>query len=402
MLLKKIAWQGSNSIGLALFLAIFTHMRDLKPFFEDSHFFDNQQETSYQPLQWGASMPYASGAELDWDEADIVLVGCGEVRGEDPELAFSQAPEAIREQFYQLHNWHPAVRVLDAGNIRQGATVEDTRAALRTVLAELEAAGKIVILLGGSHDLTLQQYEAFKKNGKVINATVADMLIDLDESEGVNARSFLMDMLTSQPNFVRHYNHIGFQSYYEHPRMLETLDKLRFDFFRLGRVREHFDDMEPVLRTSDMFSFDISAIRYSDAPVNTEGSPNGFTGDEACLLTRYAGMSSQLTSLGIFGYEPRKDRYRMTARLISQMIWYFIDGYQIRKTEAQLTDHEEFVEFYVSFTSNDTVFLKSKRTNRWWMKLPNNMYVPCSYNDYQLASNNEIPERWLREQERLL
>jgi len=160
--------------------------------------------------------------------------------------------------------------------------------------------------------------------------------------------------------------------------------------------------MEPVLRTSELFSFDISAVRYSDAPVNTEGSPNGFTGDEACMLTRYAGMSNLLSSFGIYGYEPKKDRYRMTARLISQMIWYFIDGYLIRKSEAQLTDHEEFVEFHVTFTSNDTIFLKSKRTNRWWMKLPNNMFVPCSYNDYLLASANEIPERWLREQERLI
>ena len=79
------------------------------------------------------------------------------------------------------------------------------------------------------------------------------------KAEAITSHSFLMDMLTAQPNFIGHYNHIGFQSYYVHPRMLETLDKLRFDFFRLGKVREHMEDMEPVLRTSDLFSFDISA-----------------------------------------------------------------------------------------------------------------------------------------------
>jgi len=377
-------------------------MQDLRPFFEDRHFLEEQPEGAYQPLQWGAEMPYATAHNFDWEGADIVLVGCGETRGEDSSAEYSHGPDAIREQLYQLYNWHAAIKVADAGNIRQGATIEDTRAALRTVLEELQQAGKLVVVLGGSHDLTLQQYEAFRSAGKVINASVADMLVDLDDAEEITSRSFLMEMLTAQPNYIRHYNHLGFQSYYVHPRMLETLDKLRFDFFRLGRVREHFEDMEPVLRTSDLFSFDISAVRYSDAPVNTNGSPNGFTGDEACLLTRYAGMSNQLSSFGIYGYEPRRDRYRMTAKLIAQMIWYFIDGYLIRKSEARLTDHEEFVEFYVTFTSNDTIFLKSKRTNRWWMKLPNNMFVPCSYNDYLLASNNEIPERWLREQERLL
>jgi formiminoglutamase len=377
-------------------------MQDLRPFFTDRHFLEDQEPGHYQSLQWGASVNFATRQAFDWEDADIVIVGCGEMRGESGNAAYSNAPDAIREQLYSMFNWHSSVRLADAGNIRQGATVGDTRAALRTVLEELQQAGKIVILLGGSHDLTLQQYEAYKKNGKVINASVVDMLIDLDEAEEVTSRSYLMDMFTTQPNFVRHYSHIGFQSYYVHPRMLETLDKLRFDFFRLGKVREHVEDMEPVIRTSDMLSFDISAVKQSDAPVNTNGSPNGFTGEEACLLTRYAGMSSQLSSLGMFGYDPEKDEHQMTARLISQMIWYFIDGHLIRKNEARLTDHDEFVEFHVSFTSNDTIFLKSKRSNRWWMKLPNGMFVPCSYNDYILASNNEIPERWLREQERLL
>lgn len=377
-------------------------MQDLKQFFEDSHFIEQQGKETYQPMQWGAHIQCLTGSSFDWDESDIVIIGCGETRGAFDENDYSKGPDAIRRQLYQLYTWHPGVKIADAGNIRQGATVDDTRAALRMVLHELELAGKTVIVIGGSHDLTMQQYEAFKKSEKMITASVADMLIDLDEAEVTNAHSFLMDMLTVQPNFISHYNHIGFQSYYAHPRMIETLDKLRFDFFRLGKVREHLEDMEPVLRNSNLFSFDISAVRYSDAPVNVNGSPNGFTGDEACMLTRYAGMSNQLNSIGIYGYDDRQDMHDMTARLISQMIWYFVDGYLIRKNEANLTDHEEFITFHVSFTDNDTTFLKSKRTNRWWMKLPNQAYVPCSYRDYLVASNDEIPERWLREQERLV
>jgi hypothetical protein len=84
------------------------------------------------------------------------------------------------------------------------------------------------------------------------------------------------------------------------------------------------------------------------------------------------------------------------------MIWYFVDGILIRKSEAKLEDTGEFMIFNVVFTDNDAVFLKSKRTNRWWMKLPDGSFVPCSYNDYLIASNNDIPERWLRQQERLV
>ncbi len=372
-------------------------MQDLLSFFEPQHFIETPEAGKYEPMQWGANItPY------DWADADIVLVGCGEWRGDNTETPYSNSPNMIREHLYKMYYWHTAIKIADAGNIQQGATLGDTRAALLTVLQEIHAAGKIAIVIGGSHDLTLQQYEVYKKAEQLVVASVADMLIDLNETESVTADSFLMDMLTETPNFITHYNHIAFQSYYAHPKMLETLDKLRFDFFRLGKVREHIEDMEPVLRTSNLFSFDMSAVRYCDAPSNINGSPNGLTGEETCLLTRYAGMSNVLTSLGIYGYNEQDDVHGMTAKLISQMIWYFVDGYLVRKTEAKLTERDEFIVFNIKFTENDTTFLKSKRTNRWWMKLPDNSFVPCSYNDYLLASSDQIPERWLREQERLL
>src|SRR5690606_28701039 len=248
------------------------------------------------------------------------------MRGEDESLEYAQSPDAIRKQFYALYNWHPSIKLADAGNILEGATLGDTRAALRTVLKEIRDAGKIAILLGGSHDLTMQQYEAFKKEGTIINAAVVDMKIDLQDEELITSRSFLMDILTGQPNFIRHYSHIGFQSYYVHPHMLETLDKLRFDFFRLGKVKEQIEEMEPVLRAAHLLSFDMNAIRFSNAFSNADGSPNGFDGEEACNLLRYAGMSPEMTSVGLYGYDMRKDYKQMTAKQAAQMLWYFIDG----------------------------------------------------------------------------
>ena len=69
----------------------------------------------------------------------------------------------------------------------------------------------------------------------------------------------------------------------------------------------------------------LSEISFADAPAN-ENSPNGFSGEEACMLTRYAGMSNQLSSIGIYGYEPQADVNELTAKQIAQMLWYFIDG----------------------------------------------------------------------------
>jgi arginase family enzyme len=377
-------------------------MQDLRHFFSPIHFFETQDINAYHSGQLGYDTLYATEHYENWEEAEIVIVGCGECRGENEQAEYSQAPDAIRKQFYELYNWHPDLKIADAGNIIEGATLGDTRAALRTVLKELKEQGKLVIVLGGSHDLTLQQYDAFKKQGTIINATVADMLIDLKDEELITNKSFLMDMLTGEPNYIKHYSHIGFQSYYVHPQVLETLDKLRFDFFRLGKVRENMEEMEPVLRNTDLFSLDMNVLRFGDAYANYNGSPNGFSGEEACMLTRFAGMSSTLSSLGIYGYDPRKDHRNMTAKQIAQMLWYFIDGYQLRKKEASLADADDFHSFHLNFAGHDSVFMKSKRTGRWWMKMPNHSFIPCSYNDYLTACKDEMPERWLREQERLV
>lgn len=377
-------------------------MNDLHSFFAEKHFAELPNNNARHALQVGKRILPITAYNNNWSEADIVLLGCGEQRGNDLQAPWSHGPDAIREELYRMYDWHPSVKVADMGNILQGATPGDTRAALRTVLQEIEAAGKIAIVLGGSHDLTLQQYDVFKKAQKTINAAVIDMMIDLEETEGISDEGFLMDMLTEQPNFIRHFSHIGFQSYYVNPNMLETLDKLRFDCFRLGRVREDLEEMEPVLRHCDLLSIDMNAVRNCDAPFLKNGSPNGFFGDEMCQLVRYAGMSNQLSSLGIYGYQAQSDVNKQGAKLIAQMLWYFVDGYLLRKNEAKLSDREQFVEFNVTLADSNTLFLKSKKTNRWWMQLPEGSFTPCSYKDYLLAGNNEIPERWFREQERIV
>ena len=335
----------------------------------------------------------------DISNADIVLVGVNETRGSGAFDNTISAANAIRKQLYQLHYWHTDVVIADIGNIKTGATLTDSYAAVKTVLAELFRQNKTVVILGGSHDITLAQYFAYKELQQVVEATCVDATINLKGENPLRSENFLLEMLTGEPNLVKHYNHIGFQSYFVHPRMLETMDKLRFDCYRVGTARENLEEMEPVIRNTNLLSFDISAIKYSDSPASTE-SPNGFSGEEACILARFAGLSNKLNSFGIYGYLPQQDSKELTAKQVSQMLWYFIDGKSRSKQEASIEDRDYFNEFHSSFTEVESVFLQSKRTGRWWMQLPNKKFIPCSYNDYVQASRNEIPERWLRAQER--
>jgi formiminoglutamase len=356
-------------------------------------------DEGYRDGQIGKSIIVYEDQLPELDEADIVLIGCDEERGRSFADMNGNGPNAIRAQFYRLFYWHYDIRLADLGNIRNGAALSDTYAALKTVVAELVSIGKTVIILGGSHDLTLAQYQVYSSHRRIIEAVCIDALIDIDMNSLHRSGNFLMEMLAGEPNFIRHYNHIGFQSYYVHPHMLETMDKLRFDCFRVGHVKENIEEMEPVIRNAQLFSFDVSAIAAAYAPANTI-TPNGFTGEEACALMRYAGLSPNVNTIGIYGYVPGRDVHQLTAKQIGQMLWYLLDGKSRGKREASLEEKDSFNEFHTAFAEVETTFLQSKKTGRWWMQLPDKKFIACSYKDYLLASSNEIPERWLRAQER--
>src|SRR5437763_10557186 len=70
-------------------------------------------------------------------ELDIVLVGVGETRGGGIFDNGFEAADAIRKQLYQLHYWHTDVKIADFGNIKTGASLNDSYAAIKTVVAEV-------------------------------------------------------------------------------------------------------------------------------------------------------------------------------------------------------------------------------------------------------------------------
>lgn len=356
-------------------------------------------DIGFKDMQLGKHIDCFENSFPDIEKADVIIIGCNETRGENLHKQNMNAADEVRKQLYRLYSWHNEINIVDAGNVKSGATLQDSYAALKTVIAEFLEYNKRVVILGGSHDLTLAQYGAYTIAEKVIEATCVDAKLNLNIESDMPAENFLMPVLTAQPNYIKHYNHIGFQSYLVHPGMLETIDKLRFDCFRVGHVKENMEEVEPAIRNSDLFSFDIAAIQNSYAPAN-HISPNGFTGEEACALMQFAGMSSTINTVGIYGYLPAKDVEHLTAKQISQMIWYFLDGMQKSKMEADLNDAESFTEYKLVFAEMQTSFLQSKKTGRWWMQLPSGNYTACSHHDYITASKNEIPERWFRIMER--
>jgi formiminoglutamase len=145
---------------------------------------------------------------------------------------------------------------------------------------------------------------------------------------------------------------------------------------------------------------------------NVYSTPNGFDGEEACRISRYAGISDKISCFGIFEYNQDLDENNQGSQLISQMMWYFLEGVRSRKHELN-PNVNNCVKYTVAFEDEQTqiVFYKSKTSGRWWMGVPfkssktdemDNYFVACSYHDYEKANKGEIPQRWIKTYNRFL
>lgn len=348
---------------------------------------------------------------------EIALLGVPEDRKAINNPGCALGPDYVREKLYQLNEGSYETKIADLGNIIRGETVVDTYYALKTVVSELIKNDIIPIIIGGGQDLTYAQYLAYEELEQKVDLVVVDSHFDLDEDENTKtiettSISYLNRIFLHEPNYLFNYSNLGYQTYFASQDSLRVMDKLFFDVHRLGELSGQMSVAEPVIRNAGMISFDISAIRSSDAAANANATPNGFYGEEACQICRYAGMSDKLTSIGFYEFNPAYDNNGQTAILLSQMIWYFIDGIYNRKKDFPLTPKSQYLIYKTSLThdEHDLVFVKSKKSDRWWMQVPyptggskNERFhlVPCRYEDYQTAVSGELPDLWWRTYQKL-
>ncbi len=347
--------------------------------------------------------------------AQIAIIGINEDRKSVGNVGCDTAPDRVREYLYPLQIHWNRLHIVDLGNISQGHTVDDTYFAVKDVVSMLIKMDIVPILIGGSHDLTYANYLAYENIGRVINIAAVDPVFDLGhDDDELTSRSYLSRIILHQPNFLFNFTNIGYQSYFVNQDALVLMKNLFFDVNRLGNVRANMEETEPMVRNADILTFDLSAVRAADSPGNYYAGPNGFSGEEACRICRYAGMSDKLSSFGIYELNPEFDPRGQSAHLVAQMIWYFLDGFANRQHDLPYEDTKDFVRFqvYLEGQGEELIFLKSKKTDRWWIEIPlknpvnkkyiRHHFVPCSYSDYQTALQQEIPDRWWMLQQKLM
>lgn len=389
----------------------------LQDFFSPVNDEINNPKTDYDSGQLGFSIQRYSVEFPSLEDIDIAFFGVMDDRNSIDNLGCSLGADVFREHFYPLYEGFDKSNIADLGNIKAGENVIDTYIAVKTVVEELIKQGVFPIIIGGGQDLTYAQYMAYEKLEQKVDLVVIDSKLDLYEDD-VNYRetssiSYLNKILIHEPNYLFNFSNIGYQKYFVSPESIKVLDKLYFDSYRLGEFKANIERSEPILRNADLISFDMGAIRSSDACANANASPNGFYGEEACQICRYAGMNDKLSSIGFYEFNPAYDKNGQTAALLSQMVWYFIDGFYSRKKDFPLQPKSAYVVYRTSLKeeAHEVVFVKSKKTDRWWMQVPypntkslNERFhlVPCCYNDYKTAIDGDMPDLWWKTYQKLI
>ena len=306
----------------------------------------------------------------------------------------------FRKVFYELYpgNWN--LSIADLGDLPNGEKVEDTYFAIKEIGIHLKQMNIIPVFIGGSHDLMFPLYEVFQNFKQLVNIVSVDRSFDFSqEDELISGRSYMSKIIMEKPNVLNNYTNIGFQSYYCAEQEKDLMGKLYFDSIRLGQVLNQPALAEPVFRDADVVSFDMKCLSWHAIADPLKGQPNGIDSRTICSLTRYAGISDRVSFLGFFEIPSTP----MTDQLLAQMIWYLIEGVQLRFDEYPLSTRD-FLKYSVTLSDQIMVFYKSDKSNRWWMELTNNSHLnnktksttllACTEKDYLDAMEDKIPERW--------
>jgi formiminoglutamase len=346
----------------------------------------------------------------DISKYKIAILGVPEGRN-SPNSGSFKGPDTIRGELYRLSKIPGKSKIIDLGNMKQGVTFNDTLAGLTDILCLLIRENLFPVIIGGSSALVPAIDRALSKQNLRYTLTAIDPRIDFsNERKEPDSFNYLNTIISNHKSTLYHYINIGYQTYLNDQQVINRFLKRRSELVRIGDARQALYLTEPLLRDSDVAVFDISAVRQSDAPGTICPSPNGFYGEEICLLSRYAGISDKLKIFGLFDVNPEFDIRFQTAGLAAHIIWFFLEGFSQKQYETPVLSNSNsgrFIRYHVRITDldDDMIFVKSNLTDRWWMELPvendQNLYVACSHEDYLRANQNEVPDRWVKASERL-
>lgn len=277
----------------------------------------------------------------DYATADIVILGCPQdegVRRNNGRVGAAAAPDAIRGQFYRLTPFNIKKKLFDIGDVRIGASLEETHDTHLSVVSQILGDGKRLIVLGGGNDISYPDgcamaavFGAEKWIGISVDSHL-DVRIADERNSGTPYRQLLEEghLLPNYFYEVAYQTHFASPVYYKYLRDLGvhriSLEILRSceqaDMELKENIRQRFIGQSSSLNT--FFSFDIDAVRSLDAPGSSAPSPLGLRAGELITLVKYAASLANTKLIEFSEVNPKYDIDNTTTRLVAIAMHRFI------------------------------------------------------------------------------
>ncbi|MEL6832234.1 MAG: arginase family protein [Bacteroidota bacterium] len=336
---------------------------------------------------WGSNINFYQGGEEVLSPDQCVLIGLD-----------SSVADAVRQQLYPMAWAFSDMSIYDLGNLRK--TSMDF---VIPLLREVMDSRLFPILIGGNPQLFYAQFQAFLNLRDLVSMVLVDERVPISTDRKKSTEKYLNHLLRHRQESIFHLGLIGPQAHYTDPALFDWLQEHNYEYLRLGQAREDLAEVEPLLRDADIIALHLDALKQAEAPGQLNPSPSGFFLEEAAQLCRYAGMSDKLRSFGIYGIDSSsKRKLAPTAQTVAQLIWYFTEGYYQRLGDYPITN-KGLTEYVVDWKgeAEKLTFWKSPKSGRWWLQVPvktnrkqqRHRLIPCSYNDYKKATQQELPDR---------
>lgn len=200
------------------------------------------------------------------------------------------------------------------------------------------------------------------------------------------------------------YTEVGCQLQLMSKSHISGLEENYFEYYRLGSIKSNRGDWEPLMRNQHICLYDANALKIADLPGKANANPSGFTSEEAIQFMRYAMISPKMSFVLFYNLEQKDSIDEVSKVWASQALWYSLQGIESRVYEKPFSN-ENLVEMVMDneILDHPISFLKSRKTGRWWVKIPTPSaekteyyYFPCSENDYRKSGESELPDRILR------
>lgn len=329
----------------------------------------------------GGELKVNTGKFPDTSAVDVAIVGMG------------PNADKVRKVLYSYSYNFNGISVADFGNLNHDGSSNNANAGLRECLIALKAENITPIIIGENDNYS----DALLKS-----IPYSDIDYALVSPEITYHPESLVWKL-QQKNKLFHCAFIGLQNFLNSHASIQMVSELFCEQIRLGDLRTHIQNVEPILRQADIFEFSLNSIKYADFTSSVAPLPSGLLNQEACGVCRYAGVSNNI-SIFLLNHFILNDS-ATDAMQVAQMIWYILDGIDNRFNDHPQLNNRNFTVYKCHANSGeDMLFLYSELTGRWWMQVPvlnkkkktAPKFIGCRESDYEIAKLGEVPELWYR------